>query len=346
MAMGILNSKGHADRAPALSWPRLTLAALFALALAFIPRPASSEQIAVGNYGIAANGMPYGVALAKGYFKAEGIDVDGIISSQGGGTSVRNMIAGGVAYGEANPGAIAVANQQGADLVIIADTVSTVAEFVWAVKKESAVKSLADFKGRKIGYTNPRSTSQALAILLLQKVNLKESDAELVKTGGFGEGVAALDSGLIDIAPLAEPVWSKFKDRFRGVVTATEALPPLSNVVGFTTKQMAETRGDFIRAVIRARRKAVEFMNANPDEAGDIVAKAYNLEPAVARSAVRNLVSSKTQGVAYWGTGQFHMEGLKRIIEVQRMVGALKGEADIAKMVDTRFLPDDLKAIK
>ena len=324
----------------------LSLLALAALGLAGAPAPAASEQIAVGNYAISANGMPYGVALAKGYFKAEGINIDGIISSQGGGTSVRNMIAGGVAYGEANPGAIAVANQQGADLLIIADTVSTVAEFIWAVKKDSPVKSLADFKGRKIGYTNPRSTSQALAILLLQKVNLKESDAELVKTGGFGEGVAALDAGLIDVAPMAEPVWSKFKDRFRGVVTATEALPPLTNVVGFTTKQMAETRGDFIRAVIRARRKAGEYMTANPNEAGEIVAKAYNLDPAVAKSAVVSLTSSKTQGVPYWGTGQFHMDGLKRIIEVQRMVGALKGEIDIAKMVDTRFLPDDLKAFK
>ncbi len=324
----------------------LSMLALVALALTGMPRPASAEQIAVGNYAISANGMPYGVALAKGYFKAEGINVDGIISSKGGGTSVRNMIAGGVAFGEANPGALAVANQQGAELVIVADTVSTVAEFIWAVRKDSPIKSLADFKGRKIGYTNPRSTSQALAILLLQKVNLKESDAELVKTGGFGEGVAALDKGLIDVAPMAEPVWSKFKDRFRGVVTATEALPPLTNVVGFTTKQMAETRGDFIRAVIRARRKAVDFMTKNPDEAGEIVAKAYNLEPAVAKSAIRYLTTSTTQGVPYWSSGQIRMEGLKRIIEVQRMVGALKGEIDIAKMIDTRFLPDDLKAIK
>ncbi len=163
------------------------------------------------------------------------------------------MIAGGVAYGEANPGAIAVANQQGADLVIVADTVSTVAEFIWAVKKDSPVKSLADFKGRKIGYTNPRSTSQALAILLLQKVNLKESDAELVKTGGFGEGVAALDAGLIDIAPLAEPVWSKFKDRFRGVVAQpTSATVPTpapaapndtSNTEGCASVDTADRRG-------------------------------------------------------------------------------------------------------
>ena len=59
--------------------------------------PAGAENIAVGNYGSSANGMPFTVALAKGYFKEEGADVTGIISSQGGGTSVRNAMAG-VAY--------------------------------------------------------------------------------------------------------------------------------------------------------------------------------------------------------------------------------------------------------
>ena len=73
----------------------------------------SAEEIAVGNYGIAANGMPFAVALAKDFFKEEGANVTGIISSQGGGTSVRNMLAGGVAYGEANPGATAVADPAG-----------------------------------------------------------------------------------------------------------------------------------------------------------------------------------------------------------------------------------------
>ncbi len=164
---------------------RRACAALLAaaiVAIAAVPATAA-EKIAVGNYGISANGMPYAVALEKGYFKAEGADVDGIISSQGGGTSVRNMIAGGVAYGEANPGAIGVANLQGADLVIIADTVHTVAEFTWAVKKDSPIQSIADLKGKKIGYTNPRSTSQALAILLLEKAGFKASDAELVMCG-------------------------------------------------------------------------------------------------------------------------------------------------------------------
>jgi len=90
----------------------------------------------------------------------------------------------------------------------------------------------------------------------------------------------------------------------------------------------------------------VQFMKEHPDDAGDIVAKQYNLEPEVARSAVRNLTTSTTQGVPYWGDGQIRLEGLKRMIEAQRSVGAITGEVDFNKLIDTRFLPDDLKAIR
>ena len=202
---------------------RILLAVTTAIAwAAFALLPARAEDIAVGNFAVSANGMPFAVALDKGFFKAEGADVTGIISSQGGGTSIRNMLAGGVAYGEANPGVTAVAITQGADLKIISDNVLTVAEFVWAVKPQSPIRSIKDFKGRKIGYTNPRSTSQALAILLLQAAGFRPDEAELVKTGGFGEGVVALDIGAIDIAPMAEPVWAKFKGKYRAVAVASD----------------------------------------------------------------------------------------------------------------------------
>ena len=156
----------------------------------------------------------------------------------------------------------------------------------------------------------------------------------------------ALDLGLIDVAAITEPLWSKVKHKYRAVVVASEVLPPLDNVVGVTTVEMAEKKGDFLRAVIRARRKAVKFMISNPDEAAEIVAKQYNIELDVAKSAVRNLTTSKTQGVPYWGEGQIHMDGLKRMIEAQRSVGAITGEVDYSKIIDTRFLPDDLKALK
>jgi NitT/TauT family transport system substrate-binding protein len=311
-----------------------------------LANPVNAEELVISNYGVSANGMPFAVAMAKGYFKEEGADVTGIVSSAGGGTTLRNMLAGNVPYGEVNPSVVVAAIQKGADIKIVSDNVSTVAEFVWAVKPNSSIKSVKDLKGKKIAYTNPRSTSQALATLLLQSGGLKTEDAELVKTGGFGEGVAALDTDIVDIAPIPEPLWSKFKDQYRVVARATDILPPLANVVGVVSGSQAETKGDFIRAVIRARRKAVDFMIQHPDEAGDIVAKAYNLDPAVGRAAVRNLTTSKTAGIPYWGPGTIHMEGLKRTIEVQKMVGAISGDIDVEKMVDTRFLPDDIKALQ
>src|SRR5262249_42565948 len=159
--------------------------------------PAQATEIAVGNFGVSANGMPFAVAMEKGYFKDEGINVTGIITSAGGGTSLRNMLAGGVPYGEVNPGVVIAAIQQGADLKIISDNVLTVAEFVWAVKPSSPIKSVKDLKGAKIGYTNPRSTSQGLAMKLVELGGLKPDDATLTRTGGFGEGVAALDTGMV-----------------------------------------------------------------------------------------------------------------------------------------------------
>ena len=316
-------------------------AAVFALSCT-----AQAEEIVVSNYGVSANGMPYAVAMEKGYFKEEGANVTGILSSAGGGTTLRNMLAGNAPYAEVNPNAVIAAIQQGADIKFVSDNVLTVAEFVWAVKPDSPIKTVKDLKGKKMGYTNPRSTSQGLATLVIQSGGLKTEDVELVKTGGFGEGVAALDAGLIDITPVPEPLWAKFKDKYRAVAVASDLLPPIANVLGAASSSQSVARADFIKGVLRARRRAVAFMVQNPNEAGDIIAKVYNLESAVARASVKALVESKTSGIEYWGTGQFHMEGLNRAVELQKAVGALSGDIDVTKMIDTQFLADDIKSFK
>lgn len=320
----------------------LILAAAFAgLALAGAAR---AEQIVVSNYGIAANGMPYAIAMEKGFFKQQGADVSGILSSNGGGTSIRNLLGGNLDYGEVDLAGTVAAIEQGNDLHIISDNVLTVGEFVWAVKPDSPIKSLKDFKGHKVGYTNPRSTSQALNILLAQTIGLTKADVDPIKVGGFGEQVVALNLGAIDIATLADPVWSKNSARLRTVVRAADALPPLCNVVGVATGKAIAEHGDFLRAVLRARREAVEFMYAHPDEAGDIVARAYDLDPAIARQAVRNLTAMAPDATRpYWGTGRFDIKGMDGMIAAQRGVGAYSGTPDWEKMIDRSFLADDLK---
>jgi NitT/TauT family transport system substrate-binding protein len=121
-------------------------------------------------------------------------------------------------------------------------------------------------------------------------------------------------------------------------------LPPLSNVVGVTTAEAAKTRGDFIRGVIKARRKAVEYMYANPKESAIIIAKVYNLDPAVTERVVRGLLDSeKKGGVPYWGPGDLKLDTMNNMIRAQKLVGAVKGDVDWSKLIDESFLPDDLK---
>ena len=323
----------------AMRWTFLAMMA----ALVAAP-PVLAEQIVVSNYGIAANGMPYAIAMEKGFFKQEGADVSGILSSNGGGTTIRNLLGGNLSYGEVDLAGTVAAIEQGNDLHIVSDNVLTVGEFVWAVKPDSPIKTVKDFKGHKIGYTNPRSTSQALNILLVQSIGLTPQDVEPIKAGGFGEQVVALDLGAIDIATLADPVWSKNSAKLRTVIRAADALPPLCNVIGVATGRAMAEHPDFIRAVLRARKRAVEFMYAHPDEAGDIVAKAYDLDPAIARQAVHNLTTMAPGATRpYWGAGRFDLKGMDGMIAAQRGVGAYSGTPDWAKMIDRSFLPDDQK---
>ena len=118
-------------------------AAILALSLTV-----QAEEIVVSNYGVSANGMPYAVAMEKGFFKEEGANVTGILSSAGGGTTLRNMLAGNAPYAEVNPNAVIAAIQQGADIKFVSDNVLTVAEFVWAVKADSSIKTVKDLKGK------------------------------------------------------------------------------------------------------------------------------------------------------------------------------------------------------
>jgi len=302
-----------------------------------------AEEIVVSNYGSGSPPFPWSIALEKKYFQEEGADITGIISSEGGGTTVRNMVAGGVIFGEMNPAAFVAAVQQGAKLRLVADTVPLIAGLVWAVKADSSIKALADIKGHKIGYTNPKSTSQGLTTGLVAAAKLNMSDVETVKTGGFGEGVAALDLGLIDIAPVPDLIWIRSGAKLRPIATAEQVLPSLSNVLCVATVDATEKQGDKIRAIIRARRRAVQFMNAQPDEAADIIARVNRIDPDATRALVGKLLAVRVDGRPYWNEGRIYFDGINRMLKMQESIGNVTPPYDVERVTDTRFLPDDLK---
>jgi hypothetical protein len=142
--------------------------AIIALTFA-LHAPAQAEEIVVSNYGVTTNGMPFAVAMAKGFFKQQGRRRHRHSLFDGGGTTVRTMLGGNLAYGEINPTATVIAIQQGADLEDRERQCPDRRGIHLGGEAGFADQDRRGPEGKKIGYTNPRSTSQALAILVLEK---------------------------------------------------------------------------------------------------------------------------------------------------------------------------------
>src|SRR5690606_36025619 len=55
--------------------------------------PAAAAQVTVTHWGVLMYGAPYAVAIEKGFYKEGGVDVTGVLTSKGGGTTMRNVMA-------------------------------------------------------------------------------------------------------------------------------------------------------------------------------------------------------------------------------------------------------------
>lgn len=317
-----------------------TCSALFAA-------PVKSEEIAVAAYGLADNSFPFAVAMAKGFFKEAGANVTGILSSGGGGTTIRTMLGGNLPYAEADMAAVIAAIQQGADIKIVADNCGGVSEVFLAAKAGSPINSLADLKGKRIGFTNPKSSTERYAVQILDAAKLSRNDAELVKTGGLGEMMVALEGGLIDVAQIMEPKWSEVKTRYKLIASLADVLPAATEQVAVASSKAISTQPDFVRGVIAGRRKAVDFMRANPEESAALIAPVMNLKTEVVLAALKNLASIDARvGYPRFNSGKFNLESMKKGVKAMQVVGSVTGDPDVTRMIDDRLLPTDLRAAK
>jgi NitT/TauT family transport system substrate-binding protein len=103
--------------------------------------------------------------------------------------------------------------------------------------------------------------------------------------------------------------------------------------VGVTTTAYAKANKDKLRKLIQARRRAVEFIYANPEETAKIVAKHYGAEEAVILKAVKNLSALRD-----WGRGEFEYPAMDNMVEGLRIIGEVEGKVDWSKIVDESFL--------
>lgn len=302
-------------------------------------RAVNAEEISVTQWGNSLYGLPYAVAMDKGLFKKAGIDITGILSSGGGGTTVRNILASKTPYGEVALSAALAAARQGLDVVIVNVGTRSVAEASMVTLPGSDVKSIQDLQGKKIAITSPKSVSEMLFLMVLKEKGIDPAKVTRVASGGYVNGLTMLEQGAVSAAVAIEPLSIVRKDKYRVVYRAGDVLKPMTTSVGITTHEFAKAHPDVLRAIIAGRRAGVEATYADPAGAAKLLETSFKLTPPVAREAVDNMVHSHM-----WSTGEFDRAELDRTVEGLKLVGELKDSVDWSKLVDTSFLPADLKA--
>jgi NitT/TauT family transport system substrate-binding protein len=314
----------------------LGLAVFFAVMLSFSVR---AETIVASHYGFLFNTAPIAVAIERGEFKKRGVDITDVISSAGGGTTMRNQIASGSGYGVVGTAAVLAAYREGHDIKIVSANVMSIADLFWVAMPGKGISSMEDLRGKKISYTKPRSTSQTLAKMAVAAAGMTEDDVELVSLGKVGAGLAALERGDVDAALILEPIMSSRKGKYVVAFDLTN-LPNMTQTVGVTTAEFAKENPDKLRAIIAARRAAVDYLYAEPIAAAKLVAKAYGdkVSEEIAITAVKNMVA-----INYWGRGKFDMPALEAMLEGLRSQGSWEGPIDWDDVIDESFLPEDQK---
>jgi len=297
---------------------------------------ARADSITVTHYGSAFYGAPYAVAMAKGFFKQHGVDITGILTSAGGGTSVRNMLASDLPFGEVALSAAVAAINHGEPLKILFGGVDTVDDILWIAKPGSPLHSFKDLRDKRVAFTSPGSATNMILLMALKAQGMTQADMHLIAAGDIGANLTAVLTGAVDAGMTGEPVWSENQGKVQAVFHTCDVLPcNMMQSVGVTTIAYLNTAAgqQTLAGIYAGRREGVEYIYAHPDEAADIVAKAYSGDPALYRKVFQGFVKIK-----YWTPGIIDKEGMDHMVEGLQIMGQQRGPVDWDKMIDARFI--------
>jgi NitT/TauT family transport system substrate-binding protein len=308
-----------------------------ALLTAF-PSASQAYQLAISQYGRVTATLPWAVAIEKGYFDEAGIKIDQVIAGAGGGTTLRNVLASDLPYGEVATSAAIAASRAGLDVVIVNTSSSHIGEIALVADPKSDIHKVTDLAGKKAGYTAPKSTSDVLLHLALKETQMTDK-VETVATGGFGPGLTALTTGAIAAAPLIDPILTLEPEKYRVILRFADLIPRMTWLVGITTREFAKSNPELLRKLIAVRRRGVDYIYQNRDDAVQIYAKVWQQDPKQVATYFPKYFGYDGE----WTRGDFEKPGLEKMSEGLELVGDVNKPVDWNAIIDQQFLPKDLQ---
>ncbi|MCX8103515.1 MAG: ABC transporter substrate-binding protein [Candidatus Bipolaricaulota bacterium] len=256
----------------------LALCALLLL-LSIAPSVAQSPLMVVLDWLPNPNHVPLYVAQEMGFFRAEGLSVSLQAPTAFDPSDPAKLAAAGRAdLAITTPINLIVIRSQNVPLTAIGSLIQKPLGGLLALK-ERGIRTLKDFKGRKIGYSL-EPEEPVLWTAMLETAGLKPGDYQLINVGF--DTLPALLTGQVDAIGAfrnVEKILIEAQERKETVFFALEehGIPDHPQLVFVANDTVAQQKSEFLRRFLRAVARAVAltlqdpnrafalFLRANPD---------------------------------------------------------------------------------
>lgn len=223
------------------------------------------------------------VAMHKGFFAAEGVQIKGVLFNNGP-ACAEALYSGAVDIATMGDTTALVALSRDPALRILASHGAGEHRHRIVVARNSPLRTLADLKGKRIGIKKGTSTHGGLMALLAAN-GMQAADFKLLDLSPdtLPEALAA---GSIDALVASEPTPSVAESRGGRELATLGGVGnsyPLLILVKTTVLQKRDVQ---LRGFFRALRRAERFVRENPAETAGIVAKEDRLSAELARKAM------------------------------------------------------------
>jgi len=241
---------------------------------------ASSEVINIGWTGEYWSTLPFRVAVDKGFFEREGLQVRLI-------TMRTSLITPALMQGDLDYTAALPSISSPALNGLPVKFVGVVSKGTgYAIVSKPEIQNVQGLKGRKFGINSFGASDDYTVYTFLSKSGLDPTrDITLLSIGGTSARFAALTAGVVDAAAVSSPFEYKAEQSgLRILVSFKETAEhvKLSNAsLAATQAKMARDGGQIVRA-LRALRAAALFIREQPAASVDLLAKTLHLNRALA----------------------------------------------------------------
>ena len=209
------------------------------------------------------------------------------------------------------------------------------------VRKDRDIGSVTGLKGREVGL-ELNTPSHFLLSYLLQENGMSEADVTIVNMSPE-DAATAVVAGDVDAAVTWNPYLSSAADDPSvDLLLTSKDTPGLIADVLLMRKEMVVSNPETCQGLVRAWNKAVEYQEANPDEAAAIMAKGLNYGTAenVKADLAGVAVQGKEENAQFFGgTGPGTALGTARFaIDLWTKLGRLTTPVKAEDLIDASCL--------